>query len=259
MTEASLTINIESFSPENEARARGIETTLKSVFEVFLTEFGTKPDASVNVAWWGQGYPPRALFDQRPYEVRLTARGNDWSQYAYQFSHELCHVMTNFDRVKGHKHKWFEESLCELASLFVLAKLAEVWAAAPPAGINASQIYASAHARYAREVEDTFRSVPRSGLPTWLQANIGTMEESSKERGLNGIVSVALLPSFRQDPSLWRDCAWLNFWDARNDRTFAEYLDSWDSFLSRRDAAHKRTPAFIRALLFGQEGLSNRT
>ena len=260
MNETPLTINIESFSPKNEVRARGIETTLKSVFEVFLKEFGTKPDASVNVAWWGgQGLPPRTLFDHRPFEIRLTAIGNNWPQYVYQFAHELCHAMTNFDLVREHKHKWFEESLCELASLFVLEKLAEVWAADPPAGIKGSQSWASLHATYAREVACRYDTVPRSDLPTWLQANISTMEESSTERDLNGIVSFAFLPSFRRDPSLWRDCVWLNFWDARNNGTFAEYLDSWDSCLRSRESAHNKTPAFVRALLFSDEELSNRT
>ena len=254
MTQKRLTIDLESFSAKNKVRARGIATTLESVFDVFMAVFDTQPDTGVNVAWWGPSYPPRTLFDRRPYEIRLTARGNDWPRYVYQFAHELCHVMTNFDRVREHRHKWFEESLCELASLFVLYRLAEVWAADPPAGINASWSYASDHAEYAREVKVKYASVPQSGLPAWLQANIGKMEQNSTERSLNGVVAVALLHCFRQDSSLWRDCAWLNFWDTGDDRTFTEYLDSWDAFLSSRGAAPGRMPALVRALFFGKEG-----
>ena len=206
------------------------------------------------MAWWGPPKPPRALFDHRPYEIRLTARGNDWSQYIYQFAHELCHVLTNFDRVRRHRHKWFEESLCEMASLFVLYRLADVWAADLPEGISASRSYASGHAKYARGVEGKYASVLDAGLPAWLRSNVAKMEENSTERSLNGVVAVALLRHFWQDPFLWRDCASLNFWDTGNDGTFADFLDSWDAILRSRDATPGRVPALVRALFLGEEG-----
>ena len=247
--ERRLRIDLESFPAKNEARVRGIETTLKSVFDEFMKAFDGLPDAGVNVAWWASPQPPKALFDWRPYEIRINAQGNGWPQYAYQFAHELCHVMTNFDRAKKHKHKWFEESLCEMASLFVLYRLADVWAANPPAGITYSQSFAQEHANYARDVERKYPAVPRSELPQWLEANIRRMEASSTERDLNGIVAVSLLGFFRQDPSLWRDCAWLNHWDPMGDGAFGEYLDSWDAFLNGAERPG-RVPAQVRALFF---------
>ena len=249
MTEMKLTIDLQSFSPKNEVRKRGIATTLEWTFEAFMSVFERQPDAGVNVAWWGSPKPPRTLFDRRPYEIRLTAWGNGWPQYAYQFAHELCHVMTNFDRVKEHRHKWFEESLCELASLFVLYRLAKARAADPPAGISAAGSYAPAHAEYARSEMGKSAPVPRSGLPAWMKANIGTMEENSTKRCLNRVVAVALLDCFRKDPALWRDCACLNFWDASKDPTFAAYLDSWDGILSGRGAVPGATPSLVRALV----------
>ena len=43
------------------------------------------------------GEPPRALF-RRPgdaaYDVNLTAKNQQWSQFAYQFGHEFCHVLS---------------------------------------------------------------------------------------------------------------------------------------------------------------------
>ena len=247
--ERRLRIDLGSFPAKNEARARGIEATLESVFDTFMVVFDTPLDAGVNVAWWASPQPPRVLFDRRPYEIRINAQGNGWSQYAYQFAHELCHVMTNFDRAREHRHKWFEESLCEMASLFVLYRLADVWAANPPAGIAASRSFAPVHADYARDVELKYPAVPHSELPRWLEANIGGMEASSTERDLNGVVAVALLGFFRHDPTLWRDCAWLNHWDPSGDGAFGEYLDSWEACLNGA-AAPGRVPALVRALFF---------
>ena len=105
---------------------RAIHAVLTSATEVLIEAFGRAPDAPIRVAPWRMD--PQVFDDQRPYQVRLNARDRYWSQYVYQFSHELCHVMTNFDAHKEHKHRWFEESLCALASLFVLHRLADVCA-----------------------------------------------------------------------------------------------------------------------------------
>ncbi|MDE0306941.1 MAG: hypothetical protein OXI87_18980 [Albidovulum sp.] len=249
----SLNVNLESFGPKNETRAQGIKATLESTFDAFIAEFGTEPDAAVNVAWWSHPQPPKALFDHRPYEIRINAVANNWPQYAYQFAHELCHVMTNFDRIKRHRHKWFEESLCELASLRVLCRLANVWAATPPLAINESRHLAQDHANYARQVKYSYSLPPGVDLPGWLATNIERMEESSTKRELNGPLAVALAKSFRQDSALWRDCTALNYWDANNDGTFREYLDSWEARLRESDAEPGRMPALARALFLRDE------
>ena len=91
--------------------------------------------------------------NKRPYQVFLSATDTYWSQYVYQFSHELCRILTHFDRYRTHKHKWFEESLCELASLHVLRSLAKVWKEDPPSEVFEASAFARHHQSYAEEVE----------------------------------------------------------------------------------------------------------
>ena len=253
-----LKVDLESFPAKDADRARGIRTTLESVFDVFMSLFDSQPDAPVNVAWWSRPNPPQVWFDCRPYEIRINALGNGWSQYAYQFAHELCHVIINFDRVKKHKHKWFEESLCEMASLFVLYKLSELWSVDPPPGINGSRYFAPTHAQYARDTESKFHSPDTSELPQWIEANVQTLEKCSTERrDLNGVIAVTVLRYFQNDPLLWWDCTWLNQWDANNDRTFSEYLDSWAECLHRNNAVPSRAPAILKELLLRSEAASD--
>ena len=152
--------------------------------------------------------------------------------------------MTGFDRFKGHRHKWFEESLCELASLFVLHRLAEVWAKEPPPRIYGASGFAPNHAIYAERMEEKHRTPP--GFPGWFAANIGTLEADPLRRDLNGAVAVALLDRFRRDPTLWRDCLPLNRWDPGADATFSDYLESWTACLHGSDA---RAPALVRKTL----------
>ncbi|MDG1670574.1 MAG: hypothetical protein P8H96_06890, partial [Akkermansiaceae bacterium] len=58
--------------------------------------------------------------------VKLDTHKTYWSQYAYQWAHELCHVLCGF-REDGRENKWFEETLCELSSLFCMRAMVLDW------------------------------------------------------------------------------------------------------------------------------------
>ena len=66
------------------------------------------------------------------YAVQLTATERHWCQYAYQFAHEFCHLVIDPYRCEGDVTQWFEEVVCELASVFVLRRMAERWRSHPP-------------------------------------------------------------------------------------------------------------------------------
>ena len=218
-----------------------IHTVLKSASDVLLDAFGTRPEASVRVTHWGGD--PLVCYDKRPYRVYLSARDTYWCQYVYQFSHELCHIMTNFDEYRGHRHKWFEESLCEMASLFVLHRLVDAWAKGhgPYRGVD----FAPNHGTYASRVEERYRPPPASDLRGWLDSSIRDLEACADNRALNGVVAVVLLDRFQRDPTLWRDCASLDHWDPHADATFSDYLHSWAERL-RGEGSEARVPILVR-------------
>ena len=223
---------------------RAIQAVLASAAEVLTEAFGRPPDAPIRVAPWSMD--PQVFHDQRPYQVRLSARDRYWSRYVYQFSHELGHVMTNFDAHKGHKHRWFHESLCELASLFVLHRLADVWAEEPPDGVPDAAGFAPNHRTYARDMADRYPRIGRAGFRDWLSAHLAALEANPCEREPAGAVAVLLLDSFRADPTLWRDCAHLDLWNPADDPTFGDYLASWAAHL-RAHGIEPRAPAVIGA------------
>lgn len=229
-----------------------IRAVLLSAYDVLVRSFDAAPEAAVHVSRWNRDYP-YTVHDQRPYQVFLSAKDTYWSQYVFQFSHELCRILTHFDRYKTHRHKWFEESLCKLASLHVLRSLALAWKEDPPSGVYGASAFARNHQTYAEKVERTTPIPPQSDLPGWLNRNIGLMEDAPTSRQLNRIVAVSLLGSFRQTPALWRDCGWLNCWDVRKDGSFSEYLNSWRDCLSKYAPKHEpRTPDIVRQLVVGR-------
>ena len=152
--------------------------------------------------------------------------------------------MTNFDRHREHKHKWFEESLCELASLFVLYRLAMVWKEHPPAEIIDAVEFAPHFRAYAYDAAAKYPRICSGGSQKWLSENIDSLEAYPYERKLNGTIAVLLLDRFLEDSSLWRDCGWLDHWDPSANETFRDYLDSWAALLHEKDFA-ARTPNLI--------------
>ena len=202
-----------------------IHAVLQSAYDVLTHAFGEHPDAPINVARWDRS--PQVFYDRRPYEIRINAQDTYWCQYVYQFSHELCHILTNFDRHRTHAHKWFEESLCELAALFVLHGLTDTWTAGAPNEVFGARGYAQYFRDYAQDIVSGHHQPEGAALPGWLGQHRARLEADPCIRELNRVVAVALLKRFLEDPSLWRDCAELNGWDAGTNGSFRDYLAAW--------------------------------
>lgn len=230
---------------------RAIGAILESTASILCDAFGRAPDAPVQVSPWDQA--PQVAWDLRPYRIWISARDTYWCQYAYQFSHELCHILVNFDRLRHHRHKWFQESICELASLFTLHRLSQEFQHRPPAEVLGAREFAPHFATYATELERRASPVSCADLPMWLYDSLPDLEKRSINRNLNRVVAVALLDDFLADDSLWRDCGFLNLWDVKIDLTFADHIDSWTEFLLGK-GFDPRTPRLVRALLFADEG-----
>ena len=224
---------------------RAVHAVLHSAAVVLCDAFGRIPDAPVRVHP-GDG-PPTVAWGRRPYWIRISARDTYWCQYVYQFSNELCQVLVNFDRIRRHRHKWFEESLCELASLFVLHRLAERFRHDPPSDVLAARDFAPHFRTYADEIASRACPLPPGGLPAWLREKLTALEENHADRDLNLTAATAMLNSFLEDGSLWRDCGSLNLWDAALDHSFAGHLESWTAHVSR-DGCTARTPGLVRGL-----------
>ena len=233
------------------ASLAAVHAVLESAYQVLAQAFDKHPDAPIHVAWWNQR--PQVFHDHRPYQIRISARDTYWCQYVYQFSHELCHVMTSFDRHKNHKHKWFEESLCELASLFVLHRLADGWKERPPPCVFEAEAFAPNFRTYAEEIEQSHRQPVEGDFQAWLTDNLDRLEEDPCIRELNRTMAIALLDRFIEDPSLWRDCGQLNCWDANDNETFESYLAAWAEQLKMQGTS-QRVPDLVEGLYMSALG-----
>lgn len=243
-TISEITICNANWGATSLSAIRGV---LESVLGVLTAPFARVPAEPIRVLPWF-GDSPSVAEDQRPYEVFLTARNRNWSRYGFEFAQQVCHILTNYDNCKGHRHKWFEETLCQVASLFALHRMADSWVESPPPTVPEAAEFAPYHREHAERIERQHEPPPPADLPEWLREEIYRLEADSADRTRTMTLAVALLPEFRRDPSLWADCGALNTWDAHGDRDFTAYLDSWAARL-RELGAVPRTPLYLRRLL----------
>lgn len=144
--------------------------------------------------------------------------GGYWTQFIYQFSHEFCHHL--IPRPVPKKLRWFEESLCELASHFFLLKSAEMWAIAPP--YESWRPFAPAVLSYEINAQKTASFFPISDLLRPGSEILMFLERNEYQRDFNKNVALKLLPFFIDNPCLWNIIYALP--DLSPDSTFKENM-----------------------------------
>ena len=177
-----------------------IEALLTDAARHLIGAFREAPTGNIVVgATANTDDPPITLFRssrKEPYRILLQARGRHWSQFAYQFSHELCHVLSDYERLRGSRNRWFHEAICELASVFTLRRMAEAWPTHPPYPNWAG--YAQSLATYAEDcLSNGERRVPAgTTLAAWLSSEEEDLRRDCLQRDKNAVVAYSLLPIF---------------------------------------------------------------
>ncbi len=174
--------------------------------------------------------------------MKLNVSGQYWSQFSYQFGHEFGHILCNYRSAKN-PQLWFEESLCEAASIFALERMSKSWRVRPP--YSNWKDYAPALAKYA---ENYRRETERLGTKTfaeWYAENQQRFVEFDRE-AFKVVAVYALLPLLEKNPQHWEALNGLNQWDPEKELTFEQYLADWKSQVSEehQDFVHEVAEAF---------------
>lgn len=156
--------------------------------------------------------------------MRLNTGDTYWSQYAFQFAHELCHVLCRYDPDPT-GNKWFEESICELASLYTLRAMGKTWQTDPP--YRNWKGYAGSLTEYARKRIDAAALPDGQTLAQWYGENAEALGKNATDREKNTVVAAALLPLFERNPEHWAAVASLNAGRPARAQAFVEYLNDW--------------------------------
>ncbi len=145
--------------------------------------------------------------------IYLHVSGDYWCKWVYQFAHEYCHHLIGgafTGDVLG--LTWFEETVCELSSMYHLYQMFRFLSGFPEGSIQ--------H-RYAPSVRDYLNDLlneqpalyARTLSPGFLTAWDSLLGEPRYHRGHYNAIATRMYPLFLENPRLWRII--LHFGDMR--------------------------------------------
>jgi len=188
--------------------------------------------------------------------IRVNIGDRDWCKLAYQFGHELGHVLANSwasNAVPALPCQWLEEALVEAFSLRGLGSLADSWAVNPPfpadhafAG-SIRQYRADALARYTDMAASQGAAADRR---EWFRRYRARLELHGGIDGAAGAFVPALLSSLMSDPSGVADLGALNRWPERSKLGLDAYLRTWLASCAEI-GSEGRLATMVRAWLLG--------
>ena len=225
--------SLNEFGVPNQTVLRQLTPT----YELLTDVFGRRLLAPIE---FRQESPPRILYRLKDGHrvIQLNTSGTEYRQYTYQFAHELGHMLTNFHLSEGvRKFQWFEETLAELASYYVLSEFVKQ----PPSigGYTGQQWQNYLKANYTRLEKELKKSQGLAiddPIAPWFPRNEHRLMNDSTMRDINWWMAWHMYPYFKHSPEVfWQACGQLNTWDIEHNENFKEYLDSWEFVLNQQN------------------------
>jgi hypothetical protein len=170
----------------------------------------------------------------------------DWSKLAYQFGHELGHVLCNSwyrSAQPGPPTQWLEEALAEAFSLRGLGLLAQSWETNPPFAGDAK--FAGFIRQYRDDLLAKYKPAPPApDFAAWFTANRQALE--SRRGAPEGLAILEVLALLEGDRGCVEDLGAVNRWPARTRIPVEAYLTEWEA-----SCAELGAPGHLPAQLHG--------
>ena len=174
-------------------------------------------------------------FDDQPVaDIVVDVGERAWAQLAYQFGHELGHVLANSwtrEALPGSGSRWLEEALVEAFSLRGLELLAARWETDPPWPGDGA--YGAALRDYKDNVLRRYAGLAAAqGVLTdprvWFRARRAALEGSGGLSETCEALIPWLLAEMMGDPARVGEIGALNLWPKRSALPLGAYLNVWE-------------------------------
>jgi hypothetical protein len=173
-----------------------------------------------------------------------------WCQLAYQFGHELGHILCNSWDKFAHPSapcQWLEESLVEAFTIRGLGLLAASWERNPPFDGDAS--FADSIRRYRKNLIKRYAAqAPNRSCATWFRMARASLDLRGGESGAEGPATIEILAALENSDACVEDLGAVNRWPLRSRVPIEDYLDLWEVSCAEIGAPG-RLPKRLRHLL----------
>jgi hypothetical protein len=177
----------------------------------------------------------------------------DWSKLAYQFGHELGHVLCNSWNAAAWPRppcRWLEESMVEAFSIRGLGRLADDWQRDPP--FRGDNAFSASIRQYREDLVRRYQKAggqaPGENLAQWFRANQAVLDSPGGLCELLGPAIVAIIAEYAADNHCVEDLGALNRWPERTALPIADYLSKWEASCRELNAPG-HLPSCLRNLL----------
>lgn len=135
------------------------------------------------------------------YEIHLCCDNSIFYQLVYQLSHELCHWMIPSD--VANSFRWFEESICEVASFFFLDALSHCWPSSVAQNYEPLLIsYLDLQRKKEKSINIVELLDSESDISNHLKSNC-------YDRPVNAFIANQMLPIFQEHSAAWKTVPYL--------------------------------------------------
>ena len=210
-------------------RHADISAVLRSAEAQIAQHLREDVEATINVARWDKDPEARrGVGGAQSYKIWLSAKDRYWAQYTYQFAHELCHVVAGYGQRFEKPNQWFEESICEVASLFTLRSMGVAWKEEPPYPNWAP--YGASLLEYARAtMAQATEEMPNDAeWKEWMCRHDHLSRTNPYERIGNRIIALRMLPLFEDYPQGWNAIQRLPTSEVRIGAFLAQWAEAAD-------------------------------
>jgi hypothetical protein len=175
----------------------------------------------------------------------------DWCKLAYQFGHELGHVLCNSWDAQSKPRppcQWLEEAMVEAFSIRGLGLLAASWERNPPFAGDAA--FGAAIREYRENLIKNYRGAGEqmsdAEIASWFRASRSALESGGAFSG--GPLIVRIVGELERDNACVEDLGGLNRWPSRSGVPLEDYLTRWGRSCTEVHA-RGQLPARLRSLL----------
>lgn len=184
-----------------------VSSLLCDVSELFDSLTGISPSHNVYI-FRLPGGKPLCQWIGSDIGIFLVAPDSNWNAWVYEFAHEYCHSLIG-GKLDGDfsNLKWFEETVCEVASIFALTRLPTlpIWnKILTPAYLDTYRMYMNnlqrLHSSLKAHIEEN------RGIRVLIEHVVGNHPGScaDNQRGAYNAIAYRMLPFFLRNEKLWR-------------------------------------------------------
>jgi hypothetical protein len=158
----------------------------------------------------------------------------DWRQIAYEFGHELGHVLCNSwgpTALSPTPCRWLEEALVEAFSIRNLSRLADSWERNPP--FPGDSAYGAEIRRYRGWQLDPYKRLAAAAgadqdLAGWFHRRREALDRTAGIDPPATEAVPALVEEMNADPSIIQGLGAMSRWERRTRVPMPEFLDRWE-------------------------------